>query len=155
MAALITLQIETVRPGGAFFNQVTEAVMRGGKILYEDNIVKLQLPDDRFFSVKDVLDILDLSGNVDIFPLYVKIPLDTYKNGIVPTDIAEALGYDVIVEDDEYKSEYTWKDIFPLYKSDDSEDDEENVIMALSTKSEWIKASIAKDIADYLKTELI
>jgi transcriptional/translational regulatory protein YebC/TACO1 len=146
----ITLPIKTVRPDGEFFSQVTEAVMRGSKIEYEENIVVISLIDNRFFTIEDIKSILNSEGEVEYSPLKISISKTSYKNDVVPNSIALKLGYEPIVEDDEYKVEYKWNDIFRI-----TEDiDEENIYMILSTNNEWIKASIAKEISDYLETEL-
>ena len=78
----LTLPRNTVTPGGLFFDQVVEASLRGNKIKYIDNFntAILLLETNEFFSKNDIINIINSGGDVEQYPIYVRMTKEKYDN---------------------------------------------------------------------------
>lgn len=143
----ITVPTSTVRPDGQFFQQVSEAVsLRGGSIEYNGDTATVKLLDVDFFDLTEFNKVLNAGGEVECYPLKVRITNDVYENGIIPENVAEALELDITVET-------KWNEIFMMMKENVS--DVGYVSILLSYQNEWIKGSIAELISEALNTDLL
>lgn len=143
----ITVPLSTVRPNGEFFQQTTEAVsFRGGSIEYNDDTAIVKLLDIDFFDLVEFNKVLNAGGEVEYYPLKVRVLEDTYANGIVPDNVKEALGIDKEIET-------KWSEIFLM--TEDNVSDVGYVSMLLSYQNEWIKGSVAKLVSEALNTDLL
>lgn len=143
----ITVPLSTVRPNGEFFQQTTEAVsFRGGSIEYNGDTAIVKLSDIDFFDLVEFNKVLDAGGEVECYPLKVRVTEEIYANGIVPDNIKEALGID---KDMETK----WNEVFLM--TEDNVSDIGYVSILLSYQNEWIKGSVAKLVSEALNTDLL
>lgn len=143
----ITVPLSTVRPNGEFFQQTTEAVsFRGGSIEYNDDTAIVKLLDIDFFDLVEFNKVLNAGGEVEYYPLKVRVSEDTYINGIVPDNVKESLGIDKEIET-------KWSEVFLM--TEDNVSDVGYVSMLLSYQNEWIKGSVAKLVSEALNTDLL
>lgn len=142
----ITVPLSTVRPNGEFFQQTTEAVsFRGGSIEYNVDTAVVKLLDIDFFDLVEFNKVLNAGGEVECYPLKVRVTEEVYANGIVPDNIKEALGIDKDVET-------KWNEVFLIVE--DNVSDVGYVSMLLSYQNEWIKGSVAKLVSEALNNDL-
>lgn len=144
---IITVPLSTVRPNGEFFQQTTEAVsFRGGSIEYNVDTAVVKLLDIDFFDLVEFNKVLNAGGEVEFYPLKVRVTEEVCANGIVPDNIKEALGIDKDVET-------KWNEVFLIVENNVS--DVGYVSMLLSYQNEWIKGSVAKLVSEALNTDLL
>ena len=156
--AKIKLPIETIRPNSEFFQQVTEAVMRGGKAEYKETDAIITLPDTRFFTNKDLEAVIAANGETYILGTAIEITRDEYNNSELPADVLQSLGIE--------EGTYHMSDLFGIVETsniinDAGEDEQieeesetEYVKVMLSYSNEWINGSIAKKIADFFGVDV-
>ena len=157
--AKIKLPIETIRPNSEFFQQVAEAVMRGGKVEYNQTDAIITLPDTRFFTKDDLNAVIDAGGETYILGTAIEITKDEYNNSELPAEILKDLGI-------EGEATYHMSDLFGIVETsniinDAGEDEQieeesetEYVKVMLSYSNEWINGSIAKKIADFFGVDV-
>ena len=144
---IITVPLSTVRPNGEFFQQTTEAVsFRGGSIEYSGDTAIVKLLDIDFFDLVEFNKVLNAGGEVEYYPLKVRITQEVYTNGMISESIKEALEIDKDVKT-------KWNEAFLMTEDDVS--DVGYVSMLLSYQNEWIKGSVAKMVSEALSTDLI
>ena len=154
--AKIKLPIETIRPNSAFFQQVAEAVMRGGKVEYNQTDAIITLPDTRFFTKDDLNAVIAANGETYILGTAIEITKDEYNNSELPEEILKDLGI-------EGEATYHMSDLFRIVEdgniiNDAGEEEQieetEYVKVMLSYCNEWINGSIAKKIADFFGVDV-
>ena len=158
--AKIKLPISTIRPNSEFFQQVTEAVMRGGKAEYKETDAIITLPDTRFFTNKDLEAVIAANGETYILGTAIEITRDEYNNSELPEDILKDLGI-------EGEATYHMSDLFGIVETSNiindagdgeqiegEESETEYVKVMLSYSNEWINGSIAKKIADFFGVDV-
>lgn len=128
----LTLPRNTVIPGGLFFDQVVEASLRGNKINYIDSFTTavLLLETNEFFSKNDIINIINSGGDVEQYPIYVRMTKEKYDNLLLSDlNINISKPEDIIL----------FKDVFDLF--DEISDTEIVVCMTPNTTHICLPAS--------------
>lgn len=135
----IKFKKDDIRPGGQFFDDVTEACNRGCKLFWNDDYSEaiLQL-DTTVFLTKDIITkIIDSGGEITGLITSIIMPAEMYEN-----NLPEATILNWSFNSNEIQSK--WKDLFTVV--DKQTDGNYKVFLSPSTIQEPLPMSIVLDI---------